>query len=93
MGLPWWSSGWDFAFQMQGVQVPSLVGKLGFHMPRGQRNQSRKQKQCCNKFSKDFEKFFFMGFPGGEVDETPLVNARDTGSHLGLGRSPLPQSS
>ena len=39
---------------MQGVQVPSLVGKLG-----SLKNQSIKQKQCCNRFSKDLKKFFF----------------------------------
>ena len=27
-GLPWWSSGWDSAFPVQGSQVLSLVGDL-----------------------------------------------------------------
>ena len=27
-GRPWWSSGWDSAFPMQGSQVLSLVGEL-----------------------------------------------------------------
>ena len=38
---------------MQGVRVRSLVGELRSHMPRGQKNI--KQKQYCNKFSKDFK--------------------------------------
>ena len=29
-----------------------------------------------------------MGFPGGSVVKNPPANARDTGSILGLGRSP-----
>ena len=40
---------------MQGVWVRSLVGELGSHMPRGQKNQNIKQKQCCNTFNKDFK--------------------------------------
>ena len=27
-GLPWWSSGSDLAFLMQGAWVPSLIGEL-----------------------------------------------------------------
>ena len=37
------------------VQVQTLVGELGSHMPRGQTNQSIKLKQYCNKFNKDFK--------------------------------------
>ena len=46
---------------LQGVWVPSLVGKLRCHMPHGQKAKqnsrklfvSIKQKQYCNKFNKD----------------------------------------
>ena len=38
---------------MQGEQVQSLVGELRPHMLQGQKNQSAKQKQYCNKFNKD----------------------------------------
>ena len=37
---------------MQEVQVQSLVGELRSHMSRG---QNMKQKQYCNKFSKDLK--------------------------------------
>jgi len=37
---------------MQGVWVRPLVSKLRPHIPCGQK---RKQKQYCNKFSKDFK--------------------------------------
>ena len=37
---------------VQGVQVRSLVRELRSHMPLGQKNQSIKQKHCCNKFNK-----------------------------------------
>ena len=40
---------------VQGVWVWSLVGELKSHMPCGQKNQNIKQKQYCNKFSKDFK--------------------------------------
>ena len=39
----------------QGVQVQSLVEELRSHMPCGQKNQSIKQKQYCNKFNKDLK--------------------------------------
>ena len=42
---------------MQGVQVQSLLGKLRSHLPCGQKKQSIKQKQYCNKLNKDFEIF------------------------------------
>ena len=38
---------------IQGVQVRSLVGNLRSHMPRSQK--TKKQKQYCNKFNKDFK--------------------------------------
>ena len=41
--------------QIQEVQVQSLIGELRSHMPRGQKYQNIKQKQCCNKFNKDFK--------------------------------------
>ena len=34
-GLPWWSSGKESAFPMQGMLVRSLVRELRSHMPRG----------------------------------------------------------
>jgi len=40
---------------MQWVQVGSLVGKLRSHMPHGQKNQSIKKKQYCNKCNKNFK--------------------------------------
>ena len=42
---------------MQAVRVRSLVGEVRTHMPHGQKNQNIKQKQCCNKFNKDFKKW------------------------------------
>jgi len=38
-----------------GMQVGSLIGELGLHVPPGQKHQSVKQKQNCNKFNKDFK--------------------------------------
>ena len=37
---------------MQGVQVQSLVGELGSHMPLGPKTKTSKQKQYCNIFNK-----------------------------------------
>lgn len=37
-----------------GVQVRSLVRELRSYMPHGQKNKTLKQKQCSNKFNKDF---------------------------------------
>ena len=55
------STGTSLVFQwlvlhlsMQEVQVQSLIGELGSHMPCGQ-NQNIKQRQYCNKFNKDFK--------------------------------------
>ena len=42
---------------MQGLQVQSLVKELRSYMPHGQKTQTIKQKQYCNKFSKDFNKW------------------------------------
>ena len=36
-------------------------------------------------------KIYLMGFPGGSVVNNPPVNAGDTGSIPGLGRSHMPQ--
>ena len=36
---------------MQGLQVQFLRS----HMPHGQENQNTRQKQCCNKLSKDLK--------------------------------------
>ena len=38
-----------------GMQVGSLIGELGLHVPPGPKHQSVKQKQNCNKFNKDFK--------------------------------------
>ena len=40
-----------------GVQIQSLVRELRSHMPHGQKGKKEdiKQKQCCNKFNKDFK--------------------------------------
>ena len=45
--------GLRFYLPVQGMWVHSLVGKLIFHMPHGQKNKNIKQKQYCNKFNKD----------------------------------------
>ena len=42
---------------MQGVQVQSLLGKLRSHLACGQKKQSIKQKQYCNKLNEDFKMF------------------------------------
>ena len=47
--------GLRFYLPVQGMWVHSLVGKLIFHMPHGQKNKNIKQKQYCNKFNKDFK--------------------------------------
>ena len=40
-----------------GVQIQPLVRELRSHMPHGQKRKKEdiKQKQCCNKFMKDFK--------------------------------------
>ena len=43
-GPPWWSSRWDSALPVQGVQVRSLVGELGSHMSRGVAKKDLKKK-------------------------------------------------
>ena len=40
---------------MKGVRVQFLVGELTPHMLRAQKTQNIKQKQHCNKFTKDFK--------------------------------------
>ena len=40
----------------QGVQVQSLVAKLGIPHDLWPKSQNTEQKQCCNKFNKDFKK-------------------------------------
>ena len=49
--VPWLRLG----LSMQRMQVPSLVRELRSHTPHGQKNQNIKQKQYCNKLSKDFK--------------------------------------
>ena len=50
---------------MQGVQVPSLVKGIRSHVPCIQKKQNVKQKPCCNKFNKDFKKWFISKRGGG----------------------------
>lgn len=38
-GFPWWSSGWDSALPVQGMQFKSLVGKQGYHILWGQKKE------------------------------------------------------
>ena len=40
---------------MQGAWVESVVGEQRFYLPLGQKKQNIKQKQYCNKFTKDFK--------------------------------------
>ena len=40
---------------MQGVQVGSLVAEPTSHAPRSQKTENIKEKQYCDKFSKDFK--------------------------------------
>ena len=50
------SPGVKTCLPVQGVRVRSLVGGLRSHMLCGGKNQNIKQKQYCNKFSKDLKK-------------------------------------
>ena len=43
-----------FHLPMLGMWVQSMVRELRLHMPQDQINQNIKQKQCYNKFNKDF---------------------------------------
>ena len=54
MRLPWWSSAWDFTFHCTGV---NWILDQGTKIPHAwqPKNQSIKQNQSCNKFSKDFK--------------------------------------
>ena len=48
--------GLRFYLPVQGMWVHSLVGKLIFHMPHGQKNKNKKKKkQYFKKFNKDFK--------------------------------------
>ena len=53
-GLPWWSSGEDSAFSLQGAPVRSLVGELGSHVPLGAAKTEKKKKKCKYKLEKIF---------------------------------------
>ena len=51
-----WSNAWDIPFQSRGMSsIPDGEGGAKIHMPHGQKNQNKKQKQRCNKFNKDFK--------------------------------------
>ena len=45
MGLPWWSSGWDSVFPLEGAQVPPLIWELGSCMPCSQNKTNKKQNK------------------------------------------------
>ena len=54
MGLLWWSSCWDFAFQCQDSGlILDLEGKIPY--ASWPRNQNIKQKEYHNKFNKNFK--------------------------------------
>ena len=59
-GLPWRTSGQDFAFQCKGLWVPSLATELRPHMPPGQKHENMKKKCYCNKSNKDFILFCYF---------------------------------
>ena len=50
-----------FHLPMHGMQVKPLVGELRSQMPWGKKKKKKKrdikQKQYCNKFTKDFKKW------------------------------------
>ena len=56
---------------MQGVQVQPLGGEPRSHV-LGQKNQNRKQKQYCSKFSKDVKN----DPPSGPEANTPCFQCR-----------------
>ena len=82
---------------MQGLRVWSLVRKPRSHALQA-KSQNRKQKQYCNKCSKDSEngphpkkKANYLNssdFPGGSGVKNLPANAGETGSIPGSGRSP-----
>ena len=54
LGLPWQSSGWDFAFHCRRCESnPGLDSKI----PHASwpKNQNIKEKQYCNKFNRDLK--------------------------------------
>ena len=53
MGLPWWSSGYDFMLPLQGAQVQSLVGELRFHnlLSTAKNNNDKKKTSVQNNIS------------------------------------------
>ena len=60
--LPWRSSGWDSVLPVQGTQVPSLVGELGFHMPHGmaKKNPQKTKTTVCQKLGNSYEMEKFL---------------------------------
>ena len=57
-GLPWWSSGWDFAFPYRGMGLIPAPGAKISHASWPK--QDIKQKQYWNKFNKDFCKIVHL---------------------------------
>ena len=53
-GLSWWSIGLDSSFQCRGAGSNPSLGVKILHASWA-KGQSRKQKQYCNKFNKDFK--------------------------------------
>ena len=51
-GLPWWSSGYDSALPLQGVQVRSLVRELRSHMLRGTAKKKKIHESKTDKLVK-----------------------------------------
>ena len=66
-GLPWWSSGWDSIFQSRACGSYPWLGSWDSTCLMAKKNQNVRQKQYCNKISKDFkdvprEKIFLLLF-------------------------------
>ena len=54
LGLPWWSSGWDFAFWCTGCRFNLWPGVKIPHATQP-KIQNIKWEQYCKKFNKDFK--------------------------------------
>ena len=78
---------------MQGLWVQSWVGELRSHIPHGQENQSIKQQQYYNKFSKDFKqtnkKQLITTKRTGESKSTVIVFKPWLCSHMTSAFSPM----
>ena len=45
----------ELRLPVQGVQVQVLISELRSHKRHSQKPEYAQQKQCCNKFNKDFK--------------------------------------